>query len=137
MPGPQQQIPKVIRQLESVAEQVIKKIAFDVTANLVRAPSEGGTPVDTGWARANWIVNIGSALILPVGSPEAVPAAGITAGVVASYKLFQGPVYISNNVPYISRLNRGHSQQAPAGFVQAAIRKAVRDVVTVKVVTAA
>jgi hypothetical protein len=30
-------------------------------------------------------------------------------------------VYISNNLPYIDRLNKGHSKQAPAGFIESAI----------------
>jgi formaldehyde-activating enzyme involved in methanogenesis len=34
---------------------------------------------------------------------------------------------VSNNVPYINRLNEGHSAQAPAGFVQQAVAKAVAD----------
>lgn len=29
--------------------------------------------------------------------------------------------FLSNNVPYINRLNEGHSRQAPAGFVEGAI----------------
>jgi hypothetical protein len=36
-----------------------------------------------------------------------------------------GEVHVSNAVPYVQSLNDGHSQQAPAGFVQAAIAKAV------------
>ena len=36
-----------------------------------------------------------------------------------------GPIYITNNVPYINSLNGGHSQHAPAGFVERAIVKAV------------
>ncbi len=35
-----------------------------------------------------------------------------------------GRLFLSNNVPYISRLNDGSSGQAPAGFVQAAIARA-------------
>ena len=34
-------------------------------------------------------------------------------------------MFVSNNVKYITRLNDGYSRQAPAGFVQSAIRKAV------------
>ena len=34
--------------------------------------------------------------------------------------------YLVNNVPYIGVLDQGHSQQAPAGFVQAAIDRSIR-----------
>lgn len=123
------QIRVVIQALEGVTEQVIKKLALDVVANLSRAGAEGGTPVDTGWARANWLANVGSSINEPSGSPENVSQAegdkqsGL--GKVLTYKLSAGSVYISNNVPYILRLNDGHSGQAAKGFVQAAIQEAV------------
>ena len=39
--------------------------------------------------------------------------------------LDRGNAFITNNVPYIVRLNDGSSKQQPRGFVQRAIRKAV------------
>ena len=33
-------------------------------------------------------------------------------------------VYISNNLPYIQRLNDGYSQQAPENFVESAVQVA-------------
>lgn len=133
------QIPKIMRQLVSVAEQIIKKVAFDIQANLVRAASQGGTPVDTGWARANWLVNVGTPFLAPLGEYVAGKKTTVPAGTglanIATYKL--GPkVFISNNVPYITRLNEGSSDQAPKGFVQAAILRAVTSLRTVKVVLA-
>lgn len=122
----------VVASLEGFVDGLIKKIVLDVVANLVAAPSEGGTPVDTGWARSNWVPNVGSPAGL-AGTREAAEA-GILPGdqqvglatVAATYKASQGAVHITNNVPYILRLNEGSSRQAPRGFVQAAIAKAVR-----------
>ena len=54
------------------------------------------TPVDTGRARDGWELKLGD-------EPEIV-----------------------NEVPYIGVLNDGHSDQAPAGFVEAEIDKALR-----------
>ena len=34
--------------------------------------------------------------------------------------------FVANNVAYIRRLDAGHSKQAPAGFVRAALAKAVQ-----------
>jgi hypothetical protein len=120
----------VIRSLNQFTDLLVKKVVTDVVANLVAAPIEGGTPVDTGWARANWIPNIGSPVKKPRGSRDAVGRASSSqergvATVLATYTISKGKVYISNPVPYIVFLNEGTSKQAPAGFVQRAIRKAV------------
>jgi hypothetical protein len=95
------------------------------------------TPVKTGRARANWQPSIG-------GPPAGLvtwddkadngrgAAYAIKEGqrVIATYKQGAGSIYISNNLPYIQRLNEGWSKQAPAGFVEAAVAtgiQAVRD----------
>jgi len=126
------QIRIIVSGLERDVEQVVKKLALDAVANLVRAASEGGTPVDTGWARANWLANIGTPITEPVGTNKTVNAAEAAQqaglGGVLKYKLAFGPVYISNNVPYILRLNEGSSKKAAAGFVQRAIQLAVTQV---------
>jgi hypothetical protein len=122
------QIQIILAGLTSAVEGSMKKTALDIAANLVQKPSSGGTPVDTGWARANWIASVASPVTNPVGDPENVQeAAGAqAAGLldVLTYSLLRGPIFITNNVPYITRLNDGSSKQAAAGFVQAAIQKA-------------
>lgn len=109
--------------------RLIIKLVLDIAANLVKAPTEGGTPVDTGWARANWIPAIGPGPSNPVGSRESVSQSAQQAGrsLIAGYQLNRGVCTITNNVPYIVNLNFGSSKQAPAGFVQAAIEKAIAD----------
>lgn len=129
---PATQVRVVMTALDRFTESFIKKMALDVVANLSRAPSEGGTPVDTGWARANWLASVTQPITEPAGDPENVSAAesekeaGL--GKVLAYRLSAGSVFISNNVPYITRLNDGYSQQAPAGFVQRAIQEAVTNI---------
>jgi len=126
------QIRLVVSSLNGFVERVIKKLTLDIVANLVSAPGDGGTPVDTGWARANWIPQIGSARTTTAGSRSQAEK-GLLPGdqqtgvaqVVTGYKLSRGAVHISNNVPYILRLDQGSSKQAPKGFVRRAIRKAV------------
>lgn len=120
----------VVGSLERFVEQRIKIIALDAVANLVE-----DTPRKTGWARANWVPSIGTPARVNVDVKDPQPGqvqsrsgereAGVLL-VASSYKLASGPIYITNNVPYIRRLNDGHSQQAPAGFVQASILRAVR-----------
>lgn len=117
----------VIQELEALAARVVVSLSLAVVANLVSAPSEGGTPVDTGWARANWVPAIGSPFDGVVGSRELVSSSAQSAGQASllSYRLPLGPVFITNNVPYILALNDGHSKQAQRGFIERAIEKAV------------
>ena len=73
------------------------------------------TPVDTGRARAGWFitVNAPSIEVKPEGKytysaiPPDVPAVTIN-----------DRYFITNNTPYIGKLNNGYSRQAPARFVE-------------------
>lgn len=126
------QIRIVINSLVGFVELLMKKVTLGVVANLVTSPGSGGTPVDTGWARANWVPNIGAPLDRPSGSYEAAvlgqlpgdQQAGL-AKVATGYRLSRGRIFITNNVPYILQLDQGTSRQAPAGFIRRAIKKAV------------
>lgn len=132
------QLQVVLSALDNVASLVIRKIVLDIVANLKAAPSEGGTPRDTGWAAANWIPVIGDAGAGRANRPgddaqtrSAAQQLGAqqeqaVAAVAATYHVSQGKVTIANNVPYIVRLNEGSSAQQPSGFVQRAVAKAVK-----------
>lgn len=116
----------IIAEVEAAASRVVKAIAINVTAELVER-----TPVDTGWASANWVPSVGAPSDVVAGSPDAVTTTAREDGLaaVARYRLEDGPAFVSNNVPYIGRLNEGHSAQAPAGFVQQAVEHAVQETV--------
>jgi hypothetical protein len=123
----------VVDSLGKFLDAIIRKLVLDIVANLRRAPSEGGTPVDTGWARANWVANIGVPYPTTAGTRAEAEAGRLyntaetqVAVVAATYRFSQGEVHITNNVPYIQDLNEGSSSQAPRAFVQAAVAKAVR-----------
>ena len=125
------QVTAILRDLDRLAERTIKKITLDVTANLIES-----TPVDTGWARANWIPSVTKSIQDTAGTREQAESGSVNKGPqlsgqaeVLGYKLRQGRVFVTNNVPYILRLNDGSSTQAPSGFVEAAVQKAVaRDI---------
>jgi len=126
-----QQINAIVKGLEKLTERVVSKITLDITANLIET-----TPIDTGWARANWVPAIGTPYLADLGGPkpssagissQATEQAAATAKVATGYKLSMGKVFVSNNVPYILKLNQGWSSQAPAAFVQRAIHKAVTE----------
>jgi hypothetical protein len=128
------QIRLIFDGIDKAVEKAVKSVTLAVTAELIRA-----TPVDTGWARANWVPSIGvsfkgnSSPSSKKGRQAATPSAAAaqsagTAKVATGYKVSMGAVFVSNNVPYLVELDRGSSTQAPSGFVRASIIKAVKGV---------
>ena len=92
------------------------------------------TPVDTGEAVSNWQVGIGNSpsSVLPPYAPgehgstaDTNRMAMLDAGIakIDAYKSGQGEaVHIVNNAKHIGALNDGHSRQAPANFIEMAVR---------------
>jgi len=109
---------RIRNELTRTTENVVRFIALGIDRRLRRNPSRGGTPVDTGHARANWVPSVGSPHSSVVDG-DGAHESGVAA--VIGYKLGDGPAWISNNVPYILMLNDGWSKQQPAGFVERAI----------------
>lgn len=104
------------------------------TALVVHSVVVLGTPVDTGRARGSWLVEISRPA---EGTAESPADFGFVASrtkaetKLGGYKN-QGEVHLTNNLPYIGALNRGHSQQAPEGFVEDAIAAGVKHLKGVK-----
>lgn len=115
------------KNVETGTNKVTKRAALVIDQSLVL-----GTPVKTGRARSNWVVQLISparSVIEPyapgdnLGIGETQNAAAALAqgrAVIATRQLGQD-IYISNNVDYIGDLNDGSSAQAAAGFVENAI----------------
>lgn len=123
-------IGRIADSVEEAGGQALRECSLAIDQTVVMA-----TPVDTGTARSNWQVEVGSA-------PEGVVGAfapgegGSTGAANASAAIAQGQatiaqakagdeVHITNNLPYIEPLNQGHSAQAPEGFVEEAIQVGV------------
>ena len=116
------------------AETVIKKICLDMMSDIILK-----TPVDTGRARANWQASLdapasgtvnfeadkGSGAMAPNESNASrrAIAAGMSATENAAGRVF----WLSNNLPYIERLEYGHSKQAPRGMVRTTINEVKRN----------
>lgn len=117
------------RQVEEGVNEIVKKTAIVADRELVLS-----TPVDTGRARSNWLLSLGGPSTSEIeayaqGKGGSSGAANANAAMAQAQAAVRGrrpeqDVYISNNVPYIGRLNDGWSAQAPAGFVQAAVQRA-------------
>ena len=77
-----------------------------------------GTPVDTGYARNNWQMATGKRPMLEVLRSKAEQAAEMQKFRISSRRLDEA-VFIVNNVPYIKRLEDGHSPQNRLFFKKA------------------
>ena len=109
------------KQVQENSNEVIKQVAATIAQTVIFA-----TPVDTGHARANWLAGIGTE---PTAEdPSEDKGGGATFGKVKAElakRKSEQTIYISNNVPYINRLNDGYSAQAPAMFVEQGINTAL------------
>ena len=114
-------INQILVDLKNVSEEGAKDLVLDVHERLANT-----TPVDTGWAANNWIPSIGVPIDIVAGTPGNVDTTPVIRGIanVLKWRFSAGAAFISNNVPYISMLNRGSSIQAPSMFVESAVNSA-------------
>ena len=95
--------------------QGIRATLLEVSTAIIK-----DTPADTGRARGNWQASIGRGATKEIAvnnqrSGEAKAIADVDQNVsVAVGDLY----YLTNNVPYIERLEFGWSKQAPSGMVR-------------------
>lgn len=111
-----------IAKTEKNADAKVRVICLDLLSGIVLK-----TPVDTGRARANWQASIGSAKTDELSSTDKNGSATIAEGANAVARAPGNVFYISNNLPYISRLEyEGWSKQAPRGMVRLTIDEVQR-----------
>lgn len=129
---------RLAKGVEIAAITVTKEQALDCQLLLAK-----GTPIDVGTARSNWRISIGRPLTgkirayVPYQSRHKKPygsggsfgeSANVSAAQaqgrskLASYK--KGSIYISNALPYIGPLDRGHSPQS-RNFVSRAVMQSL------------
>jgi hypothetical protein len=104
----------------SVALTIVGSLAFD-------------TPVDTSKAISGWQIGLGSPVPTQRGAffpgergstfRASAQATVADARNVLANKVPGQPIYISNPLPYIRRLNAGWSKQHPGAFVEAAVMR--------------
>ena len=130
------------RRLDADIGLVTRRVALQIFTGIVEK-----TPVDTGRARSNWAINVGGPAPPPSNavseeearslrrtgqrrSPSAVTSQAVTEA-EASAAGIDGTavVHITNNLPYISALNEGHSRQAPAGFVETTLAEVADQII--------
>ncbi len=115
------------RATRSFAQTTLPRAVQNVTQNLAREALTGIvnlTPVKSGRARGNWQVSIANPTTQEVDRLDPVGKTTIDEGLaeIASAAPFQS-IWITNNVPYIGRLEHGHSKQAPSGMVATTLNR--------------
>ncbi len=133
---------EISNQLRISVGDDIEEIGLAVLSNVVRAtpvgnPTRWQNPQSAppgyvgGHARRNWLVTT----LRPGSSVKGVPGKGPGeaatqeaiaegAGKIERAKTSLRRIYIQNAVPYIGRLNNGHSTAAPKNFVEKAVQAA-------------
>lgn len=100
-------------------EKQIRYLCLDLFKNVVQ-----GTPVDTGRARGNWQATINTPATGSTEDTDKQGGATISAASNAVSQAVGNVFYITNNLPYIYRLEfDGWSKQAPSGWVRTAIER--------------
>ena len=94
-------------------DKVIRWVGLELLRRIIMR-----SPVDTGRFRGNWHVTLNDApreatlVIDPIGSTTIEEGDRVISGFDLGDSIF-----IVNNLAYAEALERGHSQQAPAGMV--------------------
>ena len=104
---------RVERELRDRAEQLARALILEAAKRIILR-----TPVDTGRARANWQVVIGSpSPVLTAGTDRSGREGIAKAQQVAAEVTLDDEIYIVNGLAYIPALEDGHSDQAPDGMI--------------------
>jgi hypothetical protein len=120
---------KLADEFELKIDQVIRKIGLDLFAGITKR-----TPVDTGYARANWLITTNSIRTDVLTRTEFPPGTNNRARAIAINKAMRHEVkpdkdrtsmFITNSVPYIIYLEQGRTHQINKGFM---VQRTIADV---------
>ena len=116
-------IDKAIKDLDARREVIVKKIAFDLFRKIIFK-----TPVQTGRARANWLVSVAAPRSETADETDktGIRAIGNVQSVINGWNA-DSDIYMSNNLPYIYGLERGRSKKAPRGMVKISIAEVLNE----------
>jgi hypothetical protein len=107
---------KIEAKIDQTLNKGIRATLFEVSVAIIKE-----TPADLGTARRNWQASVGRGAtgeIAAEGSVRSSEAKAI-AEVDQTVSVAVGDLYyLTNNLPYIERLEYGWSQQAPGGMVR-------------------
>ena len=114
---------KAIKTIREATEDQLKGTMIGLMSRIIKE-----TPVDEGRAKGNWQITIGSPAGGELDRKDKNGSAAINDGVATINRFqFGDSVYMSNNLPYIMRLEMGSSEQAPEGMVRRNIQVTIQE----------
>lgn len=102
-------ITKFAEKAELSLDKTVRMVTVELFSSVIK-----GTPIDEGRARGNWQTTTQSPATGEVERNESAAQAELTQRVGGAGSV----TYLTNNLPYIERLENGWSKQAPAGMVR-------------------
>jgi len=113
----------IVNRVNKRIDTVIRKSTIELFGSVIKM-----TPVDTGRAKGNWQCSIGSPITSETDRLDSAALGSANGSVAFSEvtKTVKGTghvVWLSNNVPYIQRLEYGSSKQAPSGMVRLSVQR--------------
>jgi hypothetical protein len=123
---------KTLKEMLALVPGMVDEILRDVLEQIYMELIVSGappTPIDTGRARTGWKLDTKLSDWMPPDMKHARKSEAeiLAAAYLALESLPKSDVYcLYNNLPYIGRLERGWSKQAPKGFFAQAVRSTRR-----------
>lgn len=102
---------RIVQVTQNRVNQQVRAVTIGVFSSVIKM-----TPVKTGRAKGNWQCTIGSPADTQNWQSDSEGAMIANVPNEAGHK-----VYLTNNLPYIQKLEYGHSTQAPSGMVRVSI----------------
>lgn len=109
-----------IKKVEGTLTDRVRAVALDASTGIILA-----TPVKSGRARANWNISVNRIDLTTSADTILRDIVSRVKEATANFKVTD-VFNLTNNLPYIRRLNDGYSKQAPASFVEKALMVAKR-----------
>jgi hypothetical protein len=107
---------KWVESVQGDMDEAVRAVCIDLSTKVILR-----TPVDKGRARGNWIATI-DAPATGTRSQNSPTGRGTITRASRTANRAPGKVfYLTNNLPYINRLEYGYSGQAPQGMVRVTI----------------
>lgn len=112
-------VSKFVEKAKKNPEKVMRQVSIKLFSAIIKA-----TPVDTGRARNNWFASGSnpSQETTTYGAPQGTATIQRATAVINTATDWH-EFTLTNNLPYIQRLEYGWSQQAPQGMVRTNISR--------------
>jgi hypothetical protein len=118
----------IVKRVNGRIDTVIRKSTIELFGQIIKM-----TPVDTGRAKGNWQCSVGSQITSETDRDDGSRSQSLSSSkaysdVVRTVPKAGNVVWLSNNVPYIRKLEyypsgKGGSVQAPQGMVRISLQR--------------